>query len=129
MKTKTVTADKIGIWQLAFEIFSGQREPVILKAGEVSGGKEKRLPSTEPEQAQQFFWDDYNPEGTDKSRTFLGYEGIGPEAGTFVDAAHAMEYALWRGLCGTQEDQAAFDEELRTAAMNIYTGNWVERWG
>lgn len=129
MKTKNVTADNIGIWQLAFEIFSGQREPIVAKAGEVSGGNEKCLTSSRPEQAQKFFWDDYTPESGNKSRKFLGYEGIGPEAGTFVDAAHAMEYALWRGLCGTQEDQAAFDEELRTAAMNMYTGNWVERWG
>ena len=128
MNTKNVTVDMIGIWQLAFEIFSGQREPIVAKAGEVSGGNEKRLTSVGPEQAQRFYWDDYNPDGTEKSRTFLGYEGIGPEAGVFVDKDHALEYALWRGLCGTQEDQAAFANELRTAAMNMYTGNWMEKW-
>ena len=49
MDTKNVTVDKIGIWQLAFEIFSGQREPIVAKAGEVSGGNEKRLTSGGPE--------------------------------------------------------------------------------
>ncbi len=129
MKTENVLSDKTGIRQLIFEIFSGQRHPAAMRVGEASGGKEKCLTSREPEQAQEFYWDDYNPKTDGKSTAFLGYEGIGPETGIFVDKDHALEYALWRGLCGTQEDQEAFSEELRIAALNMYTGNWMEKWG
>lgn len=128
MKTENVLSDKTGIRQLIFEIFSGQRHPVGMKSGTVSGGKEKRLPSMEPEQAQKLYGNDYNPKTDDKSTAFLGYEGIGPETGIFIDKDHALEYAIWRGLCGTWEDQEAFAEELRIAALNMYTGNWIERW-
>lgn len=129
MKTENQEIDEISVWQLAIEILSGRREEISVRAGKVSGGNKKCLPGEEPEQAYKTNCHDYTPDHTEKSRVLLGYRGIGPEEGKYVKAEDALEYAVWRGLCGTAEDRNEFSDEIHAAAMNMYTGNWLEDWG
>lgn len=129
MNTENREIDEISIWQLAIEILSGRREEISVRAGKISGGNKKCLPGGDPEQTQKLCRDDYNSDYTEKSRVLLGYKGIGPEEGKYVKAEDALEYAMWRGLCGTVEDRNEFSEDMHTAAMNMYTGNWMEDWG
>ena len=52
-----------------------------------------------------------------------GYIGFGPEAGHYVPAAVAFEYALERCTKGTEEDRKEFKDML---VEWFYSGNWVK---
>lgn len=49
----------------------------------------------------------------------LGYKGIGPETGTFINKEDAFRYAIERILAAPQEEKAEFEEWF-------YSGNYVE---
>ncbi len=53
---------------------------------------------------------------------YVGYEGIGPEKGTFVRSEDAYAYALERCTKGAQEDRKEFREML---VEWFYSGNWI----
>lgn len=58
-----------------------------------------------------------------KNNTKSGYLGIGPEKGTFVPEEDAFDYALYRCLHGTEEEQ----KEFREAFIDwYYSGNFTK---
>ncbi|MGL5437098.1 MAG: hypothetical protein ACRDBO_17260 [Lachnospiraceae bacterium] len=52
-----------------------------------------------------------------------GYQGIGPEAGVFVDMHEAYHYAIERCLYGTNDERKEFRKML---VEWYYSGNWIE---
>lgn len=56
----------------------------------------------------------------------MGFVGIGPEQGHFVDADKAYDYALERCLHGTKEEQEEFKKEFKDMLVEwFYSGNWL----
>ncbi len=52
-----------------------------------------------------------------------GYQGIGPEAGIFVETKDAYSYAIERCLYGTNEERREFRKMLTEW---YYSGNWIK---
>lgn len=57
----------------------------------------------------------------------MGFVGIGPEQGIFVEADVAYDYALNRCLRGTKAEQEEFKEEFKDRLVEwYYSGNWIK---
>ena len=56
-----------------------------------------------------------------------GYQGIGPEAGTFIPAEIACAYALMQCGIAINDPAAPYAEDFKKMFVEwFYSGNWIE---